>query len=87
MSVVLLEHDRNSTIESQVQEYKVEQVIKHSGYSIVNYNNDIALLKLNSVVMFEGLMRPVCLPEKGAIFRLLFYLFLKYKVYVNIWFC
>ncbi|XP_047364650.1 trypsin-1-like isoform X1 [Vespa velutina] len=65
MSVVLLEHDRNSTIESQVQEYKVEQVIKHSGYSIVNYNNDIALLKLNNIVMFKGLMRPVCLPEKG----------------------
>ncbi|XP_014612565.1 PREDICTED: trypsin-1-like [Polistes canadensis] len=65
MSVVILEHDRNSTTETQIQEYKVEQVIKHSGYSFVNFNNDIALIKLNRVITFEGLMRPVCLPDKG----------------------
>ncbi|KAI4499078.1 hypothetical protein M0802_005944 [Mischocyttarus mexicanus] len=65
MSVVILEHDRNTTTETKIEEYKVEQIIKHSGYSIVNYNNDIALIKLNNVIKFKGLMRPVCLPDKG----------------------
>ncbi|KAK2583259.1 hypothetical protein KPH14_009272 [Odynerus spinipes] len=65
MSVVLLEHDRNAMNESEIQEYKVDQVIKHSGYSTLNYNNDIALIKLKGVVKFDDAIRPVCLPEQG----------------------
>ncbi|KOX70463.1 Serine proteinase stubble [Melipona quadrifasciata] len=65
MSIRILEHDRNSTTESETQEFKVEKVIKHSGYSTFNYNNDIALVKLKDAIRFEGKMRPVCLPEQG----------------------
>lgn len=65
MSIRILEHDRNSTAESETQEFKVEKVIRHSGYSTFNYNNDIALVKLKDAIRFEGKMRPVCLPEQG----------------------
>lgn len=72
MSVRILEHDRNSTSDTETQEFKVEQVIKHSGYSTFNYNNDIALVKLKGTIKFEGKMRPVCLPERGNILNAAF---------------
>lgn len=65
ISVRILEHDRNSTTEAKTQEFRVDKVIKHSGYSTYNYNNDIALIKLKDAIRFEGKMRPVCLPERG----------------------
>ncbi|XP_032679242.1 trypsin-1-like [Odontomachus brunneus] len=68
MTIRILEHDRNSTTESETQEYKVESVIKHSGYSTLNYNNDIALIKLKDSITFQGTMRPVCLPEAARTF-------------------
>ncbi|XP_017881913.1 trypsin-1-like [Ceratina calcarata] len=68
ISVKILEHDRNSTTETETQVFKAEKVIKHSGYSTTNYNNDIALVKLNDSIQFEGKMRPVCLPERAKTF-------------------
>lgn len=67
MSVLLLEHNRNSTTEAETQLFQVEKVIRHSGYSTYNYNNDIALVKLKDTIRFEGKMRPVCLPERGNV--------------------
>ncbi|XP_076302822.1 trypsin-1-like [Lasioglossum baleicum] len=68
MSVLLLEHNRNSTTEAETQLFQVEKVIRHSGYSTYNYNNDIALVKLKDTIRFEGKMRPVCLPERAKTF-------------------
>lgn len=65
MTVLILEHDRNTTAEAKTQEFKVEKTIKHSGYSTLNYNNDIALVKLKKDIAFRGSLRPVCLPERG----------------------
>lgn len=69
MSIRILEHDRNSTTEAETLEFKVESVMKHSGYSTYNYNNDIALVKLKEPIRFEGKMRPVCLPDKGNVYK------------------
>ncbi|CAK9821367.1 unnamed protein product [Anthophora retusa] len=68
ITVLILEHDRNSTTETETQMFKVDSVIKHSGYSTFNYNNDIALVKLKDSIRFEGKMRPVCLPERAKTF-------------------
>ncbi|XP_016908556.1 trypsin-1-like [Apis cerana] len=68
ISVRILEHDRNSTTEAKTQEFRVDKVIKHGGYSTYNYNNDIALIKLKDAIRFEGKMRPVCLPERAKTF-------------------
>ncbi|XP_031838940.1 trypsin-1 [Nomia melanderi] len=68
MSVQLLEHDRNSTKETEVQTFKVDRVMKHSRYSTFNYDNDIALVRLTKPIRFEGKMRPVCLPERAKTF-------------------
>lgn len=65
MTVQILEHDRNSTMESEVQTLKVDRAMKHSGYSTFNYDNDIALIRLTEHIQFGGKMRPVCLPERG----------------------
>ncbi|XP_033334077.2 trypsin-1 [Megalopta genalis] len=68
MSVRILEHNQNSTTEAETQTFKVESVMKHSGYSTYNYNNDIALVRLTEPIDFKGNMRPVCLPEREKSF-------------------
>ncbi|XP_076659432.1 trypsin-1 [Halictus rubicundus] len=67
MSVRILVHNRNTT-ETDARTFKVDSVMKHSGYSSFNYNNDIALVKLTESIEFEGKMRPVCLPEREKTF-------------------
>ncbi|XP_058791263.1 trypsin-1-like [Phymastichus coffea] len=68
IGVRILDHDRNSTLESKSQDFRVAEVIRHSAYSTVNYNNDIALLKLQGAIKFDKKMRPVCLPERAKTF-------------------
>ncbi|KAH0950476.1 hypothetical protein HN011_008370 [Eciton burchellii] len=68
LTVRILEHNWNSTSKTNTQEYKVEKTIKHSGYSNINYNNDIALIKLANPIEFRDSMRPVCLPDRGKTF-------------------
>lgn len=64
-----MEHNRNSTSESTIQNFKVEKAFKHSGYSTINYDNDIALIKLREPIKFQGSMRPACLPEQGNFYK------------------
>lgn len=66
IGVRLLEHDRSDT--ARHVEFKVSRVIKHKGYSPTSYNNDIALLRMDT----EGIefgpntgINPVCLPVEG----------------------
>ncbi|KAL6262141.1 hypothetical protein P5V15_007238 [Pogonomyrmex californicus] len=68
LTVRILEHDWNLTNETKTQDFKVEKVIMHSGYSTTNYNNDIALIKLKNIIKFQGPMRPVCLPDQVKTF-------------------
>ncbi|XP_072747963.1 trypsin-1 isoform X2 [Anoplolepis gracilipes] len=68
LTVRILEHNWNLTSESKTQDFKVEKTIKHSGYSTINYDNDIALIKLRDPIRFQGPMRPACLPEPGKTF-------------------
>jgi secreted trypsin-like serine protease len=67
MSVRILEHDRNSTIEALTLDFRIAEIIKHSGYSTVNYNNDIALIKIDGELNFDEKTRPACLAERGKI--------------------
>ncbi|NP_001373185.1 mannan-binding lectin serine protease 1 isoform 1 precursor [Danio rerio] len=43
----------------------VEKIILHPQFDPQNYNNDIALVKLNQEVALSALVRPVCLPRPG----------------------
>ncbi|EGI59947.1 PREDICTED: trypsin-1-like [Acromyrmex echinatior] len=64
----ILEHDWNSTDESKTQDFQIERAIRHPSYSTINYDNDIALLKLKDAIKFQDSMRPACLPEKVKTF-------------------
>ncbi|XP_011635957.1 trypsin-1-like [Pogonomyrmex barbatus] len=68
LTVRILEHDWNLANETKTQDFNVEKVIMHSGYSTTNYNNDIALIKLKNIIKFQGPMRPVCLPDQVKTF-------------------
>ncbi|TNN27229.1 Testisin [Liparis tanakae] len=47
----------------------VSQIIVHSDYNNSLYNNDIALMKLQSPVVFTDYIRPVCLASKTSQFH------------------
>ncbi|NP_001166078.1 serine protease 37 precursor [Nasonia vitripennis] len=68
MGVRILEHDRNSTQETMTKDYRVQEIIRHAGYSTVNYNNDIALIKIDGEFEFDNRMKPVCLAERAKTF-------------------
>ena len=46
-------------------EMNVTKIIKHTGYKIGSYDNDIALLKLAKSVKYTQLIKPVCLPKSN----------------------
>lgn len=71
IGVRLLEHDRSDTEEAKHIDFKVLRVIKHKGYSPTSYNNDIALLRMDTDGVEFGPntgINPVCLPVEGKSF-------------------
>ncbi|XP_063076729.1 uncharacterized protein LOC134466782 [Engraulis encrasicolus] len=47
----------------------VIQIVLHPNYDTQTFDNDIALLKLNSPVQFTDFIRPVCLAASGSVFN------------------
>ncbi|XP_077482265.1 uncharacterized protein LOC144092954 [Stigmatopora argus] len=47
----------------------VDTIILHPDFSISNYDNDIALVKLSLPVTFTDYIRPVCLPSSNSEFH------------------
>ncbi|XP_077289421.1 trypsin-1-like [Arctopsyche grandis] len=68
MSIRLLEHDRDTDNETETITRKIARVLRHPRYSNQNYNNDIALLRLDEKVELVGKLRPVCMPVSGKSF-------------------
>ncbi|KAK7156747.1 hypothetical protein R3I94_006706 [Phoxinus phoxinus] len=62
--VILGEHDRGSNVEP-IQIRQVSRVINHPLYNSSTINNDVALLKLASRVVFTRRISPVCLPPSN----------------------
>ncbi|XP_023251617.1 serine protease 27-like [Seriola lalandi dorsalis] len=68
--VVYLGRDKQSVTTSPNQQSRsVTMVIKHPSYNSINFNNDIALVKLSSTVMFTNYIRPVCLAAADSIYK------------------
>lgn len=68
IGVRLLEHDRNNDEDTKHIDFKVLRVIKHKGYSPTSYNNDIALLRMDTDGVEFGPstgLHPVCMPAEG----------------------
>lgn len=64
--VVLSEHNKAVMNETQTETKGVSKVIAHPDFNkYINYDNDIALLKLSSRVMFRSNVSPACLPFPG----------------------
>ena len=65
----MIDTDRVAGSPSDVVVMDVKEVIIHSGYNNptpkLNFNNDIALLRLSSRVKLGPNLRPICLPEVG----------------------
>lgn len=68
ISVTLLDHDRSTDSESETITARVERVIRHPAYNPGNYDNDVAILKLDRVLEMNDRLRPVCQPTSGESF-------------------
>lgn len=45
--------------------HSVKTVIVHPDFKSKSLNNDIALIKLNSPLLYNNVTRPICLPESN----------------------
>lgn len=64
----LLEHDRKMSHMQKIDR-KVAEVITHPKYNARNYDNDIAIIKLDEPVEFNEVLHPVCMPTPGRSFK------------------
>jgi hypothetical protein len=62
---VLGEHDMKSKTETVAVEKKLVKAKVYTNFSILNFNNDIAVLELESPVELGTTVRPACLPADG----------------------
>jgi hypothetical protein len=62
---VLGEHDRENKTEAVTVERKLVSVKVYGNFSILTFNNDIAILELESPVELGNTIRPACLPSDG----------------------
>ncbi|KAL0168827.1 hypothetical protein M9458_037049, partial [Cirrhinus mrigala] len=46
----------------------LKQIIPHPYYNAYTYDNDIALMELDSPVTYSETIRPICLPSSETIF-------------------
>lgn len=47
-------------------EYEIEEIFIHEDYTVGKYYNDIAILKTEGKIFYNGFTGPVCLPLKGG---------------------
>jgi len=62
---VLGEHDRENKTETVTVERKLARAKVYGNFSILTFNNDIAVLELESPVELGSAIRPACLPSDG----------------------
>lgn len=62
---MLGEHDRENNTETVTVERKLASAKVYGNFSILTFNNDIAVLELESPVELGSTIRPACLPSDG----------------------
>ncbi|BFG03667.1 trypsin-1 [Drosophila madeirensis] len=68
ITVRLLDHNRKMS-HTQKIDRNVAEVITHPKYNARNYDNDIAIIKLDEPVEFDEVLHPVCMPTPGRSFK------------------
>ncbi|XP_037941498.1 trypsin-1-like [Teleopsis dalmanni] len=68
ISVRLLEHDRKMSHFQKIDR-NISEIITHPKYSSRTYDNDIAIIKLDTPVEITELLHPVCMPTPGKSFK------------------
>ncbi|XP_024945953.1 transmembrane protease serine 9 [Cephus cinctus] len=66
IQIVLGDHDRSIKESSTIQR-RIKAVHIHENFDTYTFNNDIAVIELDSPVTFNGIIRPACLPENRDI--------------------
>ncbi|XP_066998945.1 venom protease [Anabrus simplex] len=67
IQVTLGEHDRSIRNESESTERRIKNGTRHDGFTLLTFNNDIAVLELDKPVDFGSSIKPACLPQSNAV--------------------
>lgn len=63
---MLGDYDREATNRfSKISIRGVRTINQHDQFDKYSYNNDIAILELDSPIEFDENIQPICLPESG----------------------
>lgn len=66
MSLFRLGAHHRTNVNNRVQDFNVQRIYRHPNYhKPVSYAHDIALLLLDQPARLNGVVQPVCLPNKG----------------------
>uniref|UniRef100_A0A3Q2D1X0 Serine protease 27-like n=1 Tax=Cyprinodon variegatus TaxID=28743 RepID=A0A3Q2D1X0_CYPVA len=68
VSIYLGRHNRQSPLSSNELRRGASQIIVHENYDSNSFDNDIALVQLDSTVDFTNYIQPVCLAAEGSAF-------------------
>lgn len=66
--MVLGEHDRDVKTESETVEKKIKSAKYHPKFDLYTFNNDIAVIELESSVPLGISIKTACLPEDSKSF-------------------
>lgn len=55
--------------ETRARDFKVVELRQHLEFDEITYDNDIAILKLNKVVVLDGYVWPICMPPPMETFE------------------
>ncbi|XP_040182163.1 suppressor of tumorigenicity 14 protein [Rana temporaria] len=62
-------HDQSTkTSSNDVVKRKIKRIVAHRMFSDITYDNDIAMLELDSPITFTDFIQPICIPESTHVF-------------------
>ena len=61
-------HSQRDIDNKNVVKRSLKQIIPHPNYNTYTFDNDIALMELNSPVTYTDYIQPICLPAPQHIF-------------------
>lgn len=62
-------HDQSTkTSSNDVVKRKIKRIVANRMFSDITYDNDIAMLELDSPITYTDFIQPICIPESTHVF-------------------
>ncbi|XP_075459469.1 suppressor of tumorigenicity 14 protein homolog [Ascaphus truei] len=58
-------HDQNKRTGNEIMQRKIKRIVAHTGFKDHTFDNDIAVLELDSPVTLTDFIQPICIPDSS----------------------